>query len=726
MVTVPQYQREVKPEVTPTPYNHVQVNGDMFGVNVAQAYGKMGEAIQNTLHTAVDIKNRIDDTKMLEIYNEQSEWEQKNLYDKENGYFYKQGKDAFGKSKEVMENFDKDLQEKISKAGFTPANAARFNASFARMRNRIAAQVNAHDFQQGVKWSTAEAGLAMQNAITSGVNARNNDEEIATHLATGLQSIEWQGEIQQKDKAQIEMDKKEYISQFHEAVLSSYLAENSLKASQYLEKHKSEIRPDRLAGYIDAVGNNELMYTARTTASGLVGLPLEQAYAKINAIQNPKERAAVEREFSHLTAQQEVIENQKSQELMNNITNQLTDIINKGGDINQLKMDIMKTNLPFKDKQKQIEFINTCWQTGQEVNLWNVTETLDDMMVTDNENFKKINLDKYPLTKSQRDKYKQAQRETVNYTTEKELRTLVKNFSGVNSWGKDSLDNNAYKDDIVTMLSMLEHRLGKAFDVKHIDKDYMFSKFVEGFDYKKTDFTADETKKLKEMGVNKSNIDETKELYSRAVQGLQKKYNKEKAHAMVQSSVIESYMTFKKVNKREPDGREMYNMVRTIYNDVGRELQQKAVQKTNAVNNMYKTIYNTPVTKKGYTKELTYFENVVIPQMERETGIKMKVTSTYRPTGKYGHEKGIKIDLFPQNPTRDNILRTTEYLLAHPLVGIVFTSAPDAVGRYKGHGKFKDANKYDNSPEAKKNKIHHKTHFDVTLNSITGNSQRLY
>ena len=111
MPQVPQYQRQVAPQVTPNEYIKLDVNQDMFGVNVSKALGNVGNAIGEFGNAMADIKNRLDDTKILGMVNKSSEWEQQHLYDKQNGYYYKFGKDAYGQSEALLKDYDDYMKD---------------------------------------------------------------------------------------------------------------------------------------------------------------------------------------------------------------------------------------------------------------------------------------------------------------------------------------------------------------------------------------------------------------------------------------------------------------------------------------------------------------------------------------------------------------------------------------------------------------------------------------
>lgn len=705
MVSVPQYTRQVAPQNTPMPYQDLKVNSDMFGENIYKAQGNFGKAIGDFTDTMLEIKNRVDDTKIVGLANRSSEWEQTHLYDTENGYYYKTGKDAYGMSENLLKDYDKYMNDYISKSGLSPSAIKRANDTVAGLRNRIMQGVTSHDFKQGIAWSNSEAETAKNNYVNNAVNMRNNPDEIAKSLVSGFQVIEWQGEIQHKDAATIQAEKIKYRSDLHQAVLSSLLSEGSLKASEYFERHKGEIASDKLPQYVNAVKNNELTYSARSNAMALLNLSLEDAYASINSIQDPQTRNATMQEYTTLTNQIDAIQRDKNNQFMSEFSSQLADALANGNDPNELKKSIMASDLPFDVKKKQLDFINDCVELGQEVNLWCDKESLDEMMHTDFEAFQKADLSKYALTKSEREQYRKKQQEVVEYSTEAQLRDIVKEFDTFFWAGKNSLDSGVYKDELVGLIARIERLQGKAFNIKDIDEGQLAA-LIQGFDYK-TDVMPDE---LKTFGIsNFKNLDETKEIYMRA-----------KNVAEVQEKVARSYVNFRALNKREPEPQEMYGIVQKVYMDAARANHARKQGVINRKLQMQKDINSAVIKKTGYTKVLTNFEEKTIPNLEKETGVKMSITSTYRASGKYGHEKGLKADVFPTNPTRENIIKSAEYLLASPDVAVVFTSNPYVLARFKGNKKLHDATSYDNSPEAKNGNINHVTHFDITLTKDLG------
>ena len=554
MPQVPQYQRQVAPQVTPNEYVKLNLNEDMFGINVSQAAQRVGNAVSDFGDAMLEIKNRLDDTKILGMVNKSSEWEQQHLYDKQNGYYYKFGKDAYGQSEALLKDYDDYMKDYMKEMGFTPNAARRAQDTYMKTRERIMQGVTAHDYKQGVAWSNTEAETSKMNYINNAVNLRNNPDEISKSILSGYQAIEWQGELQNADEASIRLEKMKYRSSVHEAILDAYLGEGSLKAAEYLEQHKSEIRPEKLPQYVHAVKQTELTYTARNIASQYVGMPLEQVYSNINSISDPQTRDAVMREYNVISNQQEAVQREKTNNFMNDMSNQLADALVNGTDPNELKKNILKSDLPFDAKEKQIKYIDDCLELNQEVHLWNETEYIENLKRTDHEAFQKLDLSQFALTKAERQKYLKEQQEVIQYSTQDQLRDIVKEFDTFFWAGKNGLDGGVYKDELIGMLARVERLQGAAFDIDHLDKNGLQS-LIEGFGYK-SDTVANK------------NIDETKELYMRA-----------KAVAEVQERVARGYVNFKNQHKREPEPEEMFGLVQKIYNDVGRETKARTQAK---------------------------------------------------------------------------------------------------------------------------------------------------
>lgn len=721
MAQIPIYNREVAPQVNPLGYVDAKVNQDTFGGNIAKAQANIANELGDIGPQLLEIKDRVDKTKILELKNKSDEWVENSLYS-EGGYLRKTGKDAYGQSETILKNYDKYMNDELSKLNLSPANRQMAKTSLGEWRKPLSRTATMHDYKEGLQWSQTEIARSLENSLLSAVNNRNNPEEFKKALVTGYQVIDWGASIQNLDSDSINNFKQKYSQELYEKVLSGLISDGSLKAVNFFEENKNKFSPDKVIGLSDAVKNLKLTYSSREMAKSLVNLPTEQAYSQINAIDNLEERNAVVREYSFLQNQKETIQREKNEQCADAIANEITNLLNKGGNPNELKSQIMTSPLPFENKKKYIDLVNDCVSLKQEVSLWTEKEPLNRMLVTDFEQFQKEDLSKYALTKTEREYYKKLQNKIVDYSTEAELRKVVENIDTKFNWNKDNLSSKNYSESVYNILARMELLQGKAFDVKNIDKGEL-ANLIAGMNYK----AQSAPEELKGIKINNfKNIDETKELIARS-QNLQKEienYPNLKFQYDVNEAIARKLVRFRADNKREPNPSEIYGIAASTYAELARENYKLKQNRVNNQINISNVIKNKKVTKTGYTKVLTYFEEDLIPQCEKETGVKIAITSTFRQNGKYGHQKGMKADIFPVNPTDENIRKVTEWLLKHPAIKTVFTSSPTALKTFRGNSKFKSAENYDHSQEAIKNKINHKTHLDITLSSQFGGTEQ--
>ena len=225
---------------------------------------------------------------------------------------------------------------------------------------------------------------------------------------------------------------------------------------------------------------------------------------------------------------------------------------------------------------------------------------------------------------------------------------------------------------------------GAAFDLKNKQQ---LEAIMAGFNYKDAD------------APNK-NIDETRELFARA-----------KKHGEAYDLMAREYMLFKGQNKREPNPEEIYEMAKRSYNTIENAWKQRDMGKLNQAQGMYKSI-NAVTPKKGETKVLTYYADERIPQISRELGIPLKVTSRYREGDNGSHGKGRKCDvgMAALNPAQRQLV--FERMLAEPAVASIGTSDPVLLRKYNNpkNIKIRDLRGYDAD--------YKKAHPDTTMNHV--------
>ncbi len=320
MPTVPQYTREVKPELKGLPPIKLNVNEDMFGANVAQAQGNLGKAIGDAGEAFGNIINdfavKIEDSNILELRNRHSEYCKQNLTDTENGYLYKTGEDAYGKSQDLIKDYEKYMTDYISKTFATPRAKRKAMDTYDRLKEGFNETVTKHNVESGLIMAKNRADETKSYCIGEANLQRNNPDEYKKIIQTGFQAIEYQGEVSHWDSTTINTEKRKFIADVTESTLEQFIKDKDLKAGEFFENNKKFITPEKLPAYSEAVRKNEVEYMARDNVAKLQGLPYEKQIEAINKIPDIDARDATERELNRQRRQIEEIDRENKKQVL--------------------------------------------------------------------------------------------------------------------------------------------------------------------------------------------------------------------------------------------------------------------------------------------------------------------------------------------------------------------------------------------------------------------------
>lgn len=686
MPQVPVSNREVSLNGATRPYIRADLNGDMFGVNIAAANATLGNGLQQAAQAAIKIQDTIEDAKLLELSNSIDQWEQDNLYDKDRGYYYKNGKDAVGKSAEIMKNYDDFIQDFKSKNRITPLAQTRMNSIIERKKSRISMGVNQHDIQQTFNWAKIEGEKAMDNSIVGMVHARNNGSEMAIQMNNGLQAVRWQGLTQKLDADTIEAMEKDFKSKAHEAVLNSYIQEGSLQAGQYFEQHKDEIKPEAQARYIGAIKNEEMKYQARNLANNIVSASAseEEAIKKAEAIKDinlsDQVVSRVKRHYSDL----EHFKNQAERDLLNGFYTKAVEAAQNGS---ILSYDDIPDNLDAQTKLSLMNYVNKNGQPKTDDGIW---ETLYDMSVNNAQGFAAEDLNKYRgfLSDGEYKSFLKKQQEIQEgkfYTQIKDddkkiqaaLKAIGLDKNSTMPWAGDKKDI-AYSE-IRAMTREFEARKGRAVT------DGELSNIINSLGYKEND------------GV---------QLYKQLEKGMREKTGFIK-------DVMNDFAYYQsKHNGELPPDSEKMKIINNRINEKVQEKKSVAQQKVDNVKSNALTMRNIAYTvpKPNEQKVLTYFADNQIPTIANQLGLKLTVTSRYRNQSGSHHGEGRAADISMSEHSIQNRIRIYEKMLALPTIHAIGTSDSNIIAHFKGNPKIVDERAYD-----RKHGTNHVNHAHVTL-----------
>ena len=679
MPQVPEYNRQVRLNGTPQPYQNYRLTEDMFGGGQAKALSNMGGGLNNLANAALKISEQIDDAKMLEMSNQIDQWEQDNLYNKDTGYYYKNGKDAVGKSGEIMKNFDDFVQEYKSKNKISPFNQSRMNSMIQNKKSRIYAGVNAHDVKQTGIWAETESQVGLDNAIKGMVNARNNPTIMQTQLNNAMKIIEWQGEMQNLDPDTIEAMKKQAKSSAYCSVLDSYISEGSLKAGEFFEQHKDEIDSKNHARYIGTIKNEETKYQARDLAEQIVSSSVsqEEAIQKAEAIQDIELSDMTVSRIKRHYSDQEHFRDLAEREALNGFYTKAVQAAQTGG---VLSYDDIPDNIDPNIKLSLMNYINTKGQPETDNQVW---ETLYNMSVNNAQGFAKEDLNKYRgyLSDGEYKNFLKKQQDIQAgdyYTTIKDDDKMIKDALKAMRLTSDGKTASAFSE-IRAMTRELEARRGRKIT------DAELQNITNSLGYKGDD------------GV---------QLYKQLERGMAQR-------AGFIRDVINDFTYYQsKHNGEMPPDAEKLKIINNRLNQKVQEKKTYAQQrvdglKSNAIT-MRNIAYTTPIPNEQ--KVLTYFADNQIPEIGSQLGLNVTVTSRFRDQAGSKHREGRAADVSMSEHSAQNRIRIYEKLLSLPTVQAIGTSDPVILTRFAGNRKIVDERRYD-----KQHGTNHVNHAHVTL-----------
>lgn len=679
MPQVPEFSRETRLNGTALPYEHYNLTDDMFGGSQAKATMKMSEGFGELANKALKLSEQIDETKMVEMSNKLSQWEENNLYNKDTGYYYMNGKDAVGKSTEVMKNFDEFVNDYKSQNRVSFKNQARMDSIIAAKKARITQGVNAHDFQQTTAWAETEGKTGIDNAIKGMINSRNNPQEMNTHLDSALQIVDWQGDLQKLDADTINAKKQEIKSNAYSAVLESYIGEGSLKAGEYFNQHKNEINPKLHAKYIASIKSEEMKYNARTTATNIIASAKDEEDA-IKKAENIKDVNLSDMVVSRIKRHYSDEQHYKDLEQKNALNSFYNKAVEAAQNGTLLSYDDIPNILDPQDKLSLMNYVNKSGQPEDDGEIW---ESLYDMSVNNAQGFVKEDLNKYRgfLSDSQYQSFKKKQEEIKAgkfYSNIKDDDEMIKSALKSIGLSSDGKQKSAFSE-IRALTREFEARKGRKIT------DEELQNITNSLGYKGDD------------GV---------QLYKKLEKGMAQRVGFTK-DVMNDIAYYQS-----KHNGEMPSDAEKYKIINNRLNKQVQENKTYAQQlidnrKTQAVT-MRNIAYTVP--KPHEQKVLTYFADNQIPTISKQLGIKLTVSSRYRNQQGSHHAEGRAADVSMSEHNIKNRIKIYEKLLALPTVQALGTSDPNILAHFAGNRKIVDERKYD-----RQHGTNHVNHVHVTL-----------
>lgn len=674
MPQVPIYnQPTVKNQRIPHGYNQVSVNGDMVGENISRAnyvLARMSGNVSNNIERQLD---QLAKTKIVEVTNKLDMYAQQSLYDKDNGYFYKTGKNAAGQAPVVMQSYDEYSQQLLDESGLKGTYKSMAVNAIESKRNTIFASVNKHDADETKNWQNSVYTEKENNLLNQAILDRNDDTLLSKNLKQGYNAIELQAELQNWDDDTKALKKTEFTSKFHEGVIGSLLSDGSLRAKEYYEAHKAEILPNRHNSILNAVNANDRRYQARSIVDGLIakGYSLEHAYDEIDKIENIDLQADVRsqyeskmRENDRILTEQERAKSQSSWDKVISTLQINPDMAYQAIDVTQ-SPEAIKAQMSYIEQMRKFGEI----KTGHQVYL-----DLQEKMTYDADGFKNTDLNQYRpyLSESDFKNFKEAQDKigSMEYTIIQEDNKVID--AALKEIGGHGKTEKVIYSEVQSLVNEFEKRHGRKIN------DSELQSIVDSLGYKGED------------GVK---------TYKNIEKGMAEQVGFIK-------TITNDFAYFEKVHKRQPDSKERSQIIHDRANKIIRQKRDDLQSKIDAT-----------YAKPHETKELTYYADSYIPELGKELGTKFTIVQggRYRPAnGRYTsyHSTGEAVDVSMSehsNLTKEKFFASQ---IKNPQVKKIGTSDPYILAKFKGNPKIVDERAFD-----KQYGTNHVNHAHITLNT---------
>lgn len=682
MARIPVFERETKLNGAPLPYENYNLNEYMFGGGEAKAFAKVADDFNAINKVAEQVHKQLEDTQILEFANKLDNWEEVNLYNKDTGYFNLTGKNAVGKSTEVMKNYDDFIKDYQSDNKMSIRNKQRMQDIALTKRNRIVRGVNAHDVEETKNWAVSEAQQGLNNAIKGMVNSRNNPDEIKIFLANIDNIIDWRAQTQRLDEDTVKALKSKAHSDAHSAVLDTLINEGDLRAGQYFDEHKDEINADKHAVYIRRIKNEEMKYQARDMANNIIATSKSEAEAikRAEAIEDVNMSDSVLSRVRHHYSQEEHLKNVAERDALDNFYNT---VIQKQQNGQTISYDDIPNNIDPKIKLSLMNYVNSNGQPETDNEIW---ETLYQKSVNDAQGFAKEDLNKYR-----------------GFLSDGEYKSFIKRQQDIKSGGYYTV----IKDDDKKINAALE-AVGLESGLRYGEKKSAYSEIramVREFEARKgRKINQDELNNIvNSLGYKGS---DGVKIYKQLEKGMGERVG-------FIRDVINDFSYYQsKHNGEMPSDAEKWKIIKNRLNQKTQEKRTSAQQNISNVKDNALVMRNIAYTvaKPNEQKVLTYFADNQVPAIGQQLGLKLTITSRYRNQAGSHHKEGRAADISMSEHKRDDKIRIYEKLLALPTVYRIGTSDPNILTHFKGNSKLIDERSYD-----RQHGTNHVNHAHVTL-----------
>lgn len=284
---------------------NAQARTDEAAAGLGATAAGVGIAITRDVRTAQDEeRHRADQVAVFNAENQLAEWENKRLYDPQQGALGIKGQAALALPEQVGGEFQ-DLAGKVADGLTTPRQKEAFaRVSLQRQRN-LDLTLRRHTYQEMQTFEGNVLQATVENARNEAIQNATDPRRVGMALDRAVTAIKASGPRLGLPPEQVQEQVDAATSATHVGVIGQLLATDQTKtASIYFDETKSQIKGEALAHIEKALEEGRLRKDSQQKADAIIGAggTLTQQREKARAIDDPKLRDEVTQRIEHEAA----------------------------------------------------------------------------------------------------------------------------------------------------------------------------------------------------------------------------------------------------------------------------------------------------------------------------------------------------------------------------------------------------------------------------------------
>lgn len=328
MPSVPRYGVAQTQNIA-NPNIRVNEQADIRSFGGGQGLAQVGGAAEQLTKSVMD---RADEIAVMEAERKLNDWETKYLYStgeddgaggrKNQGAFYKKGKDAFEIPKATNEEFEKTRTEIMSGMS-SPRQKAIFEQRALQKKQMIDRQIQKHVGNEIEKYEADTFKSYMQSERQSAVYNYQDPMAVKVAINNQKEKLLTFGKNQGWDAETMKLNVQNAESQTHADVISRMISNgDDITAQKYFDQNKDGITGAHIEKVEQEIQAGATMGFAQRTADDFMrkGLNESQALKEAAKVDNPKMREALESRLTRMYNMKEQADNQRQQDTFNAIT----------------------------------------------------------------------------------------------------------------------------------------------------------------------------------------------------------------------------------------------------------------------------------------------------------------------------------------------------------------------------------------------------------------------